>query len=57
VAVDETVLKMGGVRIYVWAAVDVHSREVLAIWASFNRMDLDALAFMRTVLKACKGRP
>jgi len=40
VAVDETVLKMGGKRFYVWAAVDVDSREVLAIGASFQRMDL-----------------
>jgi len=48
IAVDETVLKMGGRRLYVWAAVDAHSREVLAIRASINRMDLDALAFLRT---------
>jgi len=29
VAVDETVLKMGGVRLYAWAAVDASSRSWL----------------------------
>jgi len=56
-AVDETALKLGGARLYVWAAVDAHSREVLAIRASFQRMDVDALAFLRTVLKTCRGKP
>jgi len=57
VAVDGTALKLGGARLYVWAAVDAHSREVLAIRASLQRMDVDALAFLRVVLKMCRGKP
>ena len=57
VAVDETVLKLGGAWLYVWAAVDAFSREVLAIRASFQRMDLDAEAFLRIVLKTCEDKP
>jgi len=57
VAVDETVLKMAGRRFYVWAAVDVDSREVFAIGAGFQRMDLDAYAFLKRVLKACRNKP
>jgi len=33
IAVDETVVKMHGLRAYVWSAVDVDSGEILAIWS------------------------
>jgi transposase-like protein len=34
VAVDETVVKMHGLRAYVCSAVEVHSGEILAIYVS-----------------------
>jgi transposase-like protein len=34
---DETVVKMHGLRACVWSAVDVYSGEILAIYASWNR--------------------
>ena len=37
VAVDETVVKMHGLRAYVWSAVDVDSGKVLVIYASWSR--------------------
>jgi transposase-like protein len=43
VAVDETVVKMHGLRAYVWSAVDVDSGEVLAVYASRGRNMLIAL--------------
>ena len=34
IAVDETVVKIHGLRAYIWSAVDVDSGEILAIYAS-----------------------
>jgi len=57
VAVDETVHKRLGHRVYVWSAVDVDSGERIAIYASRGRSILNALAFLRRVLDACDGKP
>jgi len=53
VAVDET--KIYG--FYVFAAIDVYSKEIIATYASKGRSSLDALIFMKKVLKACIGKP
>jgi putative transposase len=39
--VDETVVKMHGLRVYVWSAVDIDSWEILAVYASWNREDVE----------------
>jgi transposase-like protein len=57
VAVDETVVKMHGLRVYVWSAVDVDSGEVLAVYASRSRSMLIALKFLRIVLDRCINKP
>jgi len=57
VAVDETVVKMHGLRAYVWSAVDVDSGEILAIYASRSRNMLIALKFLRMVLGRCINKP
>jgi putative transposase len=57
IAVDETVVKMHGLRAYVWSAVDVYSGEVLAIYASRGRNILIALKFLRIVLDRCINKP
>ena len=57
VAVDETVVKMHGLRAYVWSAVDVDSGEILAVYASWSRNMLIALKFMRMVLDRCINKP
>jgi transposase-like protein len=57
VAVDETVVKMHGLRAYVWSAVDVDSGEVSAVYASGSRNMLIALKFMRIVLDRCINKP
>jgi transposase-like protein len=36
-AVDEIKLSVKGVHVYVWSAVDVDSRELLALEASYGR--------------------
>ena len=57
VAVDETVVKVHGLRAYVWSAVDVDSGEILAVYASRSRNMLIALKFMRMVLDRCINKP
>jgi transposase-like protein len=57
IAVDETVVKMHGLRAYVWSAVDVYSGEVLSIYASRSRNMLIALKFLRIVLGRCINKP
>jgi len=57
IAVDETKLKLKGQQLYVWAAVDVKAKEVLACRVSWTRSILDAEAFLRKVLEACSNRP
>jgi len=48
IAIDET--KIYG--FYVFAAIDVNSNEIIATYASKGRSSLDALIFMKKVLKA-----
>jgi putative transposase len=56
-AVDETVVKMHGLRAYVWSAVDVDSGEILAVYASRSRNMLIALKFLMIVLDRCLNKP
>jgi transposase-like protein len=57
IAVDETVVKMHGLRAYVWSAVDVDSGEILAVYASRGRNILIALKFLRMVMDRCINKP
>jgi len=57
IAVDETKLSVKGVYVYVWSAVDVDSKELLALEASYGRSSLNALAFLKKALKMCTNKP
>jgi putative transposase len=57
IAVDETVVKIHGLRAYVWSAVEVDSGEILAIYAPRGRNMLIALKFLRMVLGRCINKP
>jgi transposase-like protein len=57
IAVDETKLSVKGVHVYVWFAVDVDSRELLALVASYGRSCLNALAFLKKALRMCTNKP
>ena len=57
VAVDETKMKVDGEQVYVWAAVDVETFEILHVDVSPGRSSLDALLFLRTVMSRCRGKP
>ncbi|MGC8850398.1 MAG: hypothetical protein ACP5QI_08005 [Candidatus Bathyarchaeia archaeon] len=56
-AVDETKLKRSGEQLYVWAAIDVWAREILALRVSWARSGLDALLFLRDALRLCANKP
>jgi transposase-like protein len=57
VAVDETVLKVKGQICYLWAAIDVDTNEILALYASRGRGIPGAIEFLRKVLDSCEGKP
>jgi putative transposase len=53
IAVDETKLCVKKSYVYIWSAVDVDSKELLALEASYGRSSLNALAFLKKALKMC----
>jgi transposase-like protein len=57
IAVDETKLRVKKSYVYVWSAVDVDSKELLALEASYGRSSLNALAFLKKALKMCTDKP
>jgi putative transposase len=57
VAVDETVLKINGRICYLWAAIDVDTNEILAVYASRGRGIPNAIKFLKMVLRSCDGKP
>jgi transposase-like protein len=57
VAVDETVLKVNGQTCYLWAAIDVDTNEILALYASRGRGLPNAIKFLKMVLRSCDGKP
>ena len=57
VAVDETRIKADGEWCYVWAAIDVDTRELLAVRVSWRRNIHHAEAFLRKILEACTNKP
>ena len=57
IAVDETKVKLVGEWVFIWCAIDVDSKEVLATRASYTRSSLDALLFIRKALEACVNKP
>jgi transposase-like protein len=58
IAVDETKLKLSvkGVHVYVWSDIDVDSRELLALEASYGRSCLNALIFLKKGLRMCTNK-
>ena len=57
IAVDETKIRVQGEWIYLWAAIDVDTWEILQTWVSQGRSGFEALCFLRGVLKLCDGYP
>ena len=57
IAIDETKIKLEKKLIFVWAAIDVDTKECLAVWASESRGSFEAYVFLKEVLKYCENKP
>jgi len=57
IAVDGTKLRVKKSYVYVWSAVDVDSKELLALEASYGRSCLNALSFLKKALRMCTNKP
>ena len=56
-AIDETKVKIQGEWLYVWAAIDVDTWEIVAAWVSYARSNFESYSFVRKALEACEGKP
>jgi putative transposase len=57
IAMDETKLKIHGRQVFVWAAIDIDTRELLAVYASYYRSHINTLIFLRKILDSCTNKP
>jgi putative transposase len=57
IAIDEAKLCVKKSHVYVWSAVNVDSKELLALEASYGRSSLNALAFLKKALRMCINKP
>ena len=57
ITVDETIIRVGDRKVFVWATIDVETKECLAIWVSMARHQFLVSEFIRMVLKYCKNKP
>jgi len=57
IALDETKVKLEGKQVYLWTAVDVDTKEVIAVYLSRIRCGLDTYSFLKKVLQFCDGKP
>ncbi len=57
IAIDETKIKLRKKWYYLWAAIDIHTREILAVHLTSSHSCLDTLIFMKRLLKFCTNEP
>jgi len=57
VAIDESVVKLGGEHAYVWLARDVETGQTLSFMCSFTGSPEDSATFARSVLESCANKP
>ena len=56
IAIDEKVIRINGMKIFIWAAVDLEDEKVIAVYVSYGRSYFEAMAFLKRVKKVCKGK-
>ena len=57
IALDETKVKREKKQVYLWTAVDVDTKEVLGVYISESRTDLDTYSFLKKCLCFCINKP
>jgi len=55
IAIDETKLKIKERRVEVWASIDADTKELLAVYASYYRLSINTIIFVKRVLDTCVG--
>ncbi|RLF26131.1 MAG: IS6 family transposase, partial [Thermoplasmata archaeon] len=57
VAIDETKLKKEKQQIYIWNALDINDKTILAVHISTSRTSFDAIYFLKMMLETCENKP
>jgi transposase-like protein len=57
IAINETKLKVGNKTIYLQLVIDVESKEYLGVYISEARSNLNAILFVRSILRFCPNKP
>jgi len=56
-AIDETKVKVNGKQCYIWAVIDVETKEILSTLVTFSRSHIDTMTIMKKALKFCSNKP
>ena len=57
ITVDETKLCVKKSHVYLWSAVDMDFKELLALEVSYGRSSLNALSFLKKTFRMCTNKP
>jgi putative transposase len=57
IAIDETKVKVNGKYVWVWAVIDVETKEILSTRVTAGRTFLDVTLVMHQALAYCKNKP
>jgi len=57
VEMDETKLKVNGIQLFVWSAIEPDTKELLAVYSSYQRSSINAMLFVRMVLNTRTNKP
>ena len=53
IAMDETKLKLQGREVFIWAAIDIDTKELLSLYASYQRSSVNQFHNIRKESSAC----
>ena len=54
-AIDEKEIRINGMKVFIWAAVDLEDEKVIAVYVSYGRGYLEAMRFQKKIKRVCKG--
>ena len=57
VAIDETKLRIRKKWYFLWAAIDVDTKELLGVYLSPSRTSFDTMFFLRHIMRYCSNKP
>ena len=56
IAIDEKEIRINGMKVFIWAAVDLEDEKIIAVYVSYGRSYFEAMAFLKRVKRVCKGK-